>query len=102
MNFRTRDAEHAYHRITPTGRTRPYRTARYTTLGLRSTHTSREYQCSCGHTGWSNHCDLEPNCERVGHTIDESTGICSKCKERFVPFWGSRGEMGWERPKVRP
>lgn len=25
----------------------------------RSTKTSREYKCQCGHTGWSNHVDLE-------------------------------------------
>lgn len=47
------------HRITLTGRTRPYHTKSGSALGSRSTLTSREWNCSCGRTGWSNHSDLE-------------------------------------------
>ncbi len=38
-----------------TGRERKNRHA----TGLRSSMTSREYVCVCGHVGWSNHSDLE-------------------------------------------
>ena len=41
-----------------TGRERPYRAPRGSCLGIRSTLVSREYRCSCGHLGWSNHVDL--------------------------------------------
>ena len=41
-----------------TGRERPYAKARYSVGGARSTRTAREYRCSCGHVGWSNHVDL--------------------------------------------
>jgi hypothetical protein len=44
------------HHVTLTGRERPYR--RKGVMGSRSTHVSREYRCSCGHVGWSNHVDL--------------------------------------------
>jgi hypothetical protein len=44
------------HEITLTGRTRPYRPKRM--IGSRSEFTSFEYECSCGHVGWSNHKDL--------------------------------------------
>lgn len=44
------------HRIELTGRSRPYHPPRV--LGSRSTFRSREYRCSCGHVGWSNHRDL--------------------------------------------
>ncbi len=27
-------------------------------MGSRSTFVAREYRCSCGHVGWSNHTDL--------------------------------------------
>lgn len=53
---RDRSSEHV---ITLTGRTKPYRPKKYTALGARSTTVSREYRCSCGHVGWSNHKDLE-------------------------------------------
>ena len=46
----------AEHNITLTGRTKPYNPPR--SLGSRSTFTSYEYECSCGHVGWSNHIDL--------------------------------------------
>lgn len=52
------NADHDRHVITLTGRSRPYRAPRYSALGLRSTTTAREYECSCGHRGWSNHVDL--------------------------------------------
>ena len=45
--------------ITLTGRTRPYKPPKGSALGVRSTLTSREYRCECGHVGWSNHVDLE-------------------------------------------
>lgn len=41
-----------------TGRTRPTRARRHSSLGSRSTLTDREYRCECGHVGWSNHEDL--------------------------------------------
>lgn len=46
------------HRVTLTGRTRPYPHRQGHALGSRSSRTSREYRCSCGHVGWSNHVDL--------------------------------------------
>ena len=46
------------HRVTLTGRERPYRASPTSALGLRSTTVSREYRCTCGHVGWSNHADL--------------------------------------------
>jgi len=46
------------HSVRLTGRTKPYRPSAGSALGLRSTLTSREYECSCGHVGWSNHSDL--------------------------------------------
>lgn len=50
---------HERHRVVLTGRTRPYRSPHGSALGVRSTTTAREYRCSCGHVGWSNHVDLE-------------------------------------------
>jgi hypothetical protein len=47
------------HRIKLTGRTRPYKPPKGSARGTRSTGLSREYECSCGHVGWSNHMDLE-------------------------------------------
>lgn len=44
------------HEIRLTGRRRPFLPRRV--LGSRSTFFSREYTCSCGHVGWSNHRDL--------------------------------------------
>lgn len=41
-----------------TGREKPMPERRGSTLGARSTRTLREYECSCGHIGWSNHMDL--------------------------------------------
>lgn len=46
------------HRVTLTGATRPYRAPRGSALGIRSDEVAREYTCSCGHKGWSNHMDL--------------------------------------------
>ena len=43
------------HRQTRTGRTRPYRTSKYSALGGRSMLTAHEYRCDCGHVGWSAH-----------------------------------------------
>lgn len=53
-----RAADYAAHQVVRTGRERSYRAPRFSALGLRSSHTSREYVCSCGHRGWSNHFDL--------------------------------------------
>ncbi len=47
-----------------TGKTRAYRSSGNAALGLRSTRTSRQYVCDCGHTGWSNHADLMRLAER--------------------------------------
>lgn len=47
------------HVVNLTGRERPYRRKRYSAKGSRSSDVSREYVCSCGHIGWSNHVDLE-------------------------------------------
>lgn len=47
------------HRVTLTGRERPYHRKRYSAKGSRSSNVAREYKCSCGHVGWSNHKDLE-------------------------------------------
>lgn len=44
--------------VTLTGRTKPYPHNGHHMLGQRSTRTLREYVCSCGHKGWSNHIDL--------------------------------------------
>ena len=46
------------HRIELTGRSKPYHAKKGHTLGTRSTYKTREYRCSCGHVGWSNHVDL--------------------------------------------
>lgn len=45
------------HDVTLTGRTKPYTPPR--AIGSRSTFTSREFRCTCGHVGWSNHAALE-------------------------------------------
>jgi hypothetical protein len=50
------DYDERGHTVALTGRTRPYRPPRV--LGSRSTFVSREYRCSCGFVGWSNHIDL--------------------------------------------
>lgn len=42
------------HRVTPTGRTKARRTRGH----IRHGNVAREYRCSCGHVGWSNHKDL--------------------------------------------
>ncbi len=43
-----------------TGKTKPYPSQHYSALGVRSSRTSRQYECQrCGHVGWSNHTDLE-------------------------------------------
>lgn len=44
------------HFVRLTGRTKPIRRRGG---GPRMTNTAREYTCSCGHTGWSGHVDLE-------------------------------------------
>jgi hypothetical protein len=44
------------HRVKLTGRVRPYEPRG--PMGSRSTFVAREYECSCGHVGWSNHIDL--------------------------------------------
>ena len=46
------------HEVRLTGRERPYRASGHALVG-RSTRVSREYVCSCGYCGWSNHGDLE-------------------------------------------
>lgn len=55
---RERRGEGLDHEITLTGRSRPSRGKRGSAQGTRSTARDREYTCSCGHTGWSNHIDL--------------------------------------------
>lgn len=55
------------HKITLTGRTKPYKAKMRNALGLRSTATAREWVCECGRTGWSNHVDLE----RLATTLSE-------------------------------
>lgn len=57
--YADRRGEGIDHVVTLTGRTRPYESKRRSAMGFRSTNTAREYECSCGHTGWSNHVDLE-------------------------------------------
>lgn len=47
------------HKYVLTGQKRPYKTQRNSATGVRSSRESRQYQCECGHTGWSNHIDLE-------------------------------------------
>jgi hypothetical protein len=49
------------HVVNLTGRERPYHRKRYSAKGSRSSDVSREYVCSCGHIGWSNHIDLDPS-----------------------------------------
>ena len=44
------------HTVKLTGRSKPYHAKRM--LGSRSDFVTREYECSCGHVGWSNHIDL--------------------------------------------
>lgn len=46
------------HQVELTGRERPYQPKRGTAIGTRSTFVAREYRCTCGHVGWSNHVDL--------------------------------------------
>lgn len=57
-----RDRMGDYHgpgsRVELTGREKPYPHRRGHALGSRSTRTLREYRCTCGHVGWSNHVDL--------------------------------------------
>lgn len=56
---RSRRLNERGHIVTLTGRTKPYKPPSGSSLGARSTLTSREYECSCGHVGWSNHVALE-------------------------------------------
>lgn len=63
-SFGLREPHWRSHDIELTGRERPYHPNRGSALGLRSDTTSREYVCSCGHRGWSNHVDLAPDGER--------------------------------------
>ena len=51
--------ERKLHRVTLTGRTRARRSAAGHAVGVRSRLVERQYACSCGHVGWSNHMDLE-------------------------------------------
>lgn len=44
------------HQITLTGQTKPNPS---TKRSWRTSATSREFKCSCGHRGWSVHIDLE-------------------------------------------
>lgn len=50
-------ARNPLHEVTLTGRTKAVRGG-----GLRMERFAREYQCSCGHVGWSRHKDLK-RCE---------------------------------------
>jgi len=56
------------HIVHLTGRVRPRRQKRYQTIGSRSDHFEREYVCSCGHVGWSNHLDLKAMAEEAEQT----------------------------------
>lgn len=47
------------HVVTLTGKKRKVYRSIYTRRGPRSSDVSRQYECSCGHIGWSNHMDLE-------------------------------------------
>ncbi len=58
QDWRTKAAHRNVYAVTLTGRTRPYKAAYGSALGLRSTLMSREYRCECGHVGWSYHVDL--------------------------------------------
>ncbi len=57
-DWATRYFDRARHRVTRTGRTRPYIAARGSALGVRSLLSSHEYRCSCDHIGWTNHMDI--------------------------------------------
>lgn len=46
------------HTVRLTGRERPSPAKKGHTKGSRSSWFLREYACSCGHVGWSNHVDL--------------------------------------------
>ena len=59
------------HEVKLTGRTRPYISRDHALVG-RSTSTSREYVCSCGHCGWSNHGDLARSCYNGALTSSSS------------------------------
>jgi hypothetical protein len=54
-----RRRERRGHDVTLTGRVKPYKAGSYSAMGTRSTSTAREYRCTCGYVGWSNHVDLE-------------------------------------------
>jgi hypothetical protein len=83
---------HALHRVTHqvtlTGRTRPYFNRFHALVG-RSTRVSREYRCTCGHVGWSNHADLE---RRAGGGTRNGSGAALKVHE------GSNEGPGTDRP----
>lgn len=55
-----------------TGRKRRYHRKRGSMAGARSSEFTREYRCSCGHVGWSNHMDLE--------RLEEELAKCSPRK----------------------
>lgn len=42
-----------------TGKTRPYKPAEGHALGTRGNLEAREYNCECGHNGWTNHNDAK-------------------------------------------
>lgn len=47
------------YRVALTGKTKPARRNTGSARGLRTDALQREYRClSCGHVGWSAHCDL--------------------------------------------
>lgn len=57
--YKDQGREARRHTVTLTGRTKPYPRRYGIMRGHRSTDTSREYRCACGHVGWSAHSDLE-------------------------------------------
>jgi hypothetical protein len=63
---RDRRGEGIDHTVTLTGRSRPYHSKR--AMGSRSTDRAREYECSCGHVGWSNHIRLAEMAGEPRHT----------------------------------
>jgi hypothetical protein len=76
------------HRVALTGRTRTRKTSRG--HSGRSTLVVREYRCSCGHVGWSNHVDLArrglpcKNYDRCGNDAEALSDLCRPCWRELV------------------
>ena len=48
----------AEHRLSRTGRTRKFNPIHGNIRGVRMLDTEHEYQCTCGHKGWTRHRDV--------------------------------------------